>query len=189
MWLPNGAPCHQMVGVFLEEGHSLVGVVASSIDYRLACKQGSGGLWLEQHYFTPHLFQVVGSFIFKNIWSTQKTTVGLVRWNIQMAVEKVGIWQEYLFRAHGYRVLVLQSLHISRPTIYENVRKMNIAMLRPFCREWDWSFCHLLQQYDSRRLQSFLHQCHALAPILNVHWVSINPEDMWVYQLHWVLSI
>lgn len=66
---------------------------------------------------------------------------------------------------------------------------MNIAMPRLFWRDWQWSVGHPLQQYDSRKLYSILHQHHELAPILNACWVASDPEDRWICCLHSVWSV
>lgn len=58
-----------------------------------------------------------------------------------------------------------------------------------FWRDCMWSFGQLLLQYDSQHLYSILNQRYLLSLVLNVSWVSNDPEDRWVCWLHSVCSV
>jgi hypothetical protein len=62
-------------------------------------------------------------------------------------------------------------------------------MQGPFWRDWGWRFGKPLQQYDSKKLYSLLHQRHPLSLVLNARWVSSNHEVRWIHQLHSVWSL
>jgi hypothetical protein len=66
---------------------------------------------------------------------------------------------------------------------------MNVAMSRQFWRDWGWIYGCPLQWYDSRRINSILHQHYSLASIHYARWISIDSLDMWVRRLHSVWSI
>lgn len=71
----------------------------------------------------------------------------------------------------------------------EDLFKMNIDMLGPFWRDWEWSFRHPLTQYNSHKLYSILHQWRFLGLVLNARWVSTYAESRWIHRLHGVWSI
>lgn len=55
----------------------------------------------------------------------------------------------------------------------------------------EWRFWKPLQQYDSRKLYTLLHQRHSLSPVLSARWVSSDLEVRWICQLHiaWYLHL
>ena len=94
------------------------------------------------------------------------------------------IYRNKAFIHIGSKYLLLKITELSCTILEPKLFKMNIGMLRSFCKGWGWCFRWSVLPCDSHYLYSVIHLRSPLFSILNTQWISKNRKECWVRHLH-----